>query len=676
MATVTKGQLSFRDVAIEFSEEEWGCLAHSQQELYRDMKLEKYGHLLFLSLLLSKPVLIMFLEQEKQLWDVNRKETVGFHPDGYYLEEKRDLEVEEAKTDSVRQTCLQELGTCHKLSVADCPCNHGNRIDVVPLLLFTSLETLTSGPMADGRKHPKVKPSRYIDFVIYTACDCRSLPDLCIWPYGRWLADLKVKPSRYIDFGIYPACDCTAVPEQCVSVSKSSSQIFKHSYSWIDHLADLEGNLVHAEDNDLSHLENRTGLTLNQRFRNEEQSAQWDPYERRFTEESTFQNDQRLFTGDIIIQCTASQRTLNQGSSVHRCVKAWFTGNHYECDKCGEGFHPSCNLSVHNGHHLGDSPHKYNECGKACNQSSSIGDHQRIHEGKNAFSSNKPGTMFSQSSSLNINEIIPWGKETYIFKECECQECGKTFNNHSGLNRHHRIHNREKPYQCHECGKSFNKHPALIQHCRIHSGEKPYQCQECGKAFCDRSTLTQHHRTHTGEKPYRCQECGKAFTWKSNHSRHHKTHSGEKPYQCQECGKAFCDRSALTQHHRTHTGEKPYQCQECGKAFNHSSVLAKHYKIHTGEKPYQCQECGKAFCDRSSLTQHHRIPTGEKPYQCQECGKAFNHRSVFAKHYRIHTGEKPYPCQECSKAFIHSSNLTRHHRIHTAKKPYQRQECC
>ncbi|KAI5230036.1 hypothetical protein MUG91_G232n3 [Manis pentadactyla] len=62
-----EGSVSFRDVAVDFSKEEWQQLDFAQRNLYRDVMLETYSHLLSVGYQVPEPEVFM-LEQGKEPW--------------------------------------------------------------------------------------------------------------------------------------------------------------------------------------------------------------------------------------------------------------------------------------------------------------------------------------------------------------------------------------------------------------------------------------------------------------------------------------------------------------------------------------------------------------------------------------------------------------------------------
>ncbi|XP_069464078.1 zinc finger protein 300-like isoform X2 [Ambystoma mexicanum] len=214
---------------------------------------------------------------------------------------------------------------------------------------------------------------------------------------------------------------------------------------------------------------------------------------------------------------------------------------------------------------------------------------------------NECDTISSEQIMVVGHQVPNTGKRTY-----PCPECTKSFSQKSNLITHQRTHTGEKPFQCTECEKSFNCKGVLIRHQRTHRGERPYQCHECGKSFSQKGSLVVHNRIHTGLRPYQCSECDKRFIVKGNLIGHERTHKGERPFQCTECEKSFSRKGDLILHQKSHSGERPYHCAECEKRFIRKSHLVRHQRTHTGDRPYLCIDCGRSFSQKGNLIIHQK----------------------------------------------------------------------
>ncbi|XP_052617548.1 zinc finger protein 431-like isoform X1 [Peromyscus californicus insignis] len=703
--------MSFEDVTVNFSQEEWQQLNSAQRRLYQDVMLEIYSHLLAVGYSIPSPGVIFRMEKGKEA-QAGKAELPGQH-----CQEKSGIDTlpqtvsEKASVHSdMASEVIRDGSWCSPLQELQQDADTAKR-DKQNQFLPLPPGTLLKKTLSTSSGHKYQNPGEIIPLRSYLISTQENFPRYCLLPKclelnlganGRnessvteQLINIVASSQLLIQGSCNANCVVTRGGEESCR-STENGDVLSHKQPPIHENHSQEkadpgsqcGEVfyaisVHKPEITLSLDRPIVSYNGGKAFLYVSDSSNY-PFqlkvdhlghtggelykcsscEKSFCTEAALQEHEQIHTEEKPYVCTLCGKAFRDRSAFYEHELIHKNHTPFICDKCGKAFLRKSELTSHKQSHNGEKPYKCNDCGKSFKFPSQLKVHHQSHTGEKPYECRECGKSFSKTAKLKVHQRIHTGEKPYV-----CSQCGKAFNQKSILDRHEKLHPGEKPYKCSDCGKSFNYPSQLKVHCHSHTGEKPYKCHECGKSFNFPCELKVHYQNHTGDKPYKCRECWKLFSKMSQLKAHYRVHTGERPYKCSHCGKAFSTKEQVQEHERIHTGEKPFVCTECGKAFSSRSSFRKHQLIHTKEKPFVSQKCETGL-QESALIPHQQLHIGEKPYKCPDCGKLFNYPSQLKSHYQIHTGEKPCKCLDCGKSFSKTSQLKAHSRIHTGERPY------
>ncbi|XP_028385595.1 zinc finger protein 350-like [Phyllostomus discolor] len=417
--------LTFHDVAVDFTLEEWQLLDSDQKDLYRDVMLENYSNLVSVGYESSNPDVFSKLDHGETPWTEEGEIHCGNHSEIWKLD---DHLLENTESESMENSLEQ----WHKNNVFE-NCVHWSKSH---FLLQQNHGTFDS--------HGKSMKS-----------------------------DLSL-PNQSRNYEIKRPTELSGNGKSFFHANSKQFQT-EMKFLEIQKLISTKSQLIkHQKPQKIrkQHICSECGkaflkkwlLNDHQNLHTGEKPHQCSLCGKAFSRKVTLKEHWRSHIGKKPHECRECGKAFVKKSQLNIHYKIHTGEKPFVCSDCGKRFIQKGNLMVHLRIHTGEKPYICNECGKGFSQKTSLTTHQRLHTGKTPFVCSECGKSCSQKTGLIKHERIHTGEKPF-----ECSDCGKAFIGKPQLVVHQRIHTGERPYGCNECGKAFRAKSVLNEHQKIHS---------------------------------------------------------------------------------------------------------------------------------------------------------------------------------------------------------------